>query len=154
MSAYRVVHDYACSPATLWRAVTDPSIVPRWTASGRGGQPVGFQAAVGARFRYVAKPTPGWNGIVECEVLAVDEPALLRYSWVGDPGGDVTIVENRLSPHGDGTRFTWEHTGFTGVGGFFMATLLGSVRKKMLRVGLPAVLATMVVTPPRTATPS
>jgi hypothetical protein len=39
-----------------------------------------------------------------------------------------------------GTRFTYEHTGFTGVGGFFLAKLLGSVRRKMLRVGLPAVL--------------
>jgi len=39
-----------------------------------------------------------------------------------------------------GTRFTFAHTGFTGVGGFFLAKLLGSVRKKMLTVGLPAVL--------------
>jgi hypothetical protein len=39
-----------------------------------------------------------------------------------------------------GTRFTYDHTGFTGVGGFFLAKLLGSVRKRMLTVGLPAVL--------------
>jgi len=39
-----------------------------------------------------------------------------------------------------GTRFTYDHTGFTGPGGFFMAKLLSSVRKKMLTAGLPAVL--------------
>ena len=38
-------------------------------------------------------------------------------------------------------RFTYEHTGFTGVGGFVMAKLvLGPVRRKMLSVGLPAML--------------
>ncbi len=39
-----------------------------------------------------------------------------------------------------GTRFTYDHTGFTGAGGVFMAALLGHVRRKMLRVGLPPVL--------------
>ena len=40
-----------------------------------------------------------------------------------------------------GSRFTYEHTGFTGVGGFVMAKLvLGPVRRKMLSVGLPAML--------------
>ena len=39
-----------------------------------------------------------------------------------------------------GTRLTWEHTGFQGVEGSFMAALLGRVRRKMLSKGLPAVL--------------
>jgi hypothetical protein len=38
------------------------------------------------------------------------------------------------------TRFTFDHTGFGGVGGFFLAQLLGNVRRKMLTEGLPAVL--------------
>ncbi|MFF4690005.1 hypothetical protein [Streptomyces sp. NPDC001307] len=49
-------------------------------------------------------------------------------------------VAYRLEPHGSGTRFTYDHTGFTGAGGFFMAKLLGTVRTKMLTKGLPAVL--------------
>ena len=40
-----------------------------------------------------------------------------------------------------GTRFTYDHTGFSGIDGFFMAQLLGYVRREMLRVGLPPVLA-------------
>jgi hypothetical protein len=70
----------------------------------------------------------------------VNEPSLLRYSWTGDEGGDVTEVVYRLEPRAGGTRFSYEHTGFTGLGGVFMAQLLGHVRRKMLRVGLPAVL--------------
>ena len=81
-----------------------------------------------------------WRGIVECEVLEADEPKLLRYSWADPGGGEVTEVAYRLEPRGDGTRFTYEHTGFTGVGGILMAALLGRVRARMPTLGLPAVL--------------
>jgi uncharacterized protein YndB with AHSA1/START domain len=142
MSEYRVVNDYPYSPARVWHALTDPALVPLWTATGQGGRPVGFAPAVGTRFQFVAKPMPGWSGIVDCEVLEARAPSLLRYSWVGDAkDDDVTQVTYRLEPHHAGTRFTCEHTGFTGVGGFLVSRILASVRKKMLRVGLPAVLA-------------
>jgi uncharacterized protein YndB with AHSA1/START domain len=120
--------------------VTDPALIPLWTATGAGGRPEGFAATVGTKFRFIAKPKPGWDGVVDCEVLEVSEPSLLRYSWTGDEDGDVTEVAYRLEPHAGGTRFTYEHTGFTGVGGVFMAKLLGRVRSKMLKVGLGAVL--------------
>ena len=140
MSEIRIVRDYPHPPAKVWRALTDPALIPLWTSTGAGGRPEGFATTVGTKFRFVAKPKPGWSGIVDCEVLEADEPSLLRYSWADDGGGDVTQVAYRLEPHADGTRFTYEHTGFTGVGGFFMAKLLGRVRRKMLSVGLPAVL--------------
>ena len=141
MSEYRVVNDYPYSPTRIWHALTDPALVPLWTATGQGGRPVGFAPVVGTRFQFVAKPMPGWRGVVECEVLEIRAPSLLRYSWVGDAKDrDVTQVTYRLEPHNTGTRFTWEHTGFTGVGGFLVSRILASVRKNMLRVGLPAVL--------------
>lgn len=141
MTEYRVVRDYPYPMETVWRVLTDPALVPLWTTTGQGGRPVGFEPVVGNRFQFVAKAMPGWRGIVDCEVLEVDAPRLLRYSWVGDEGGAATFVAYRLEPTAGGTRFTWEHTGFSGVGGFFMAKLLGSVRRKMLTVALPAVLA-------------
>ena len=140
MSEIRIVHDYPHPPAKVWRAVTDPALIPRWTATGAGGRPEGFTPVVGTKFQFIAKPKPGWSGVVDCEVLEADEPSLLRYSWAGGDGGDVTEVVYRLQPHAGATRFTYEHTGFTGVGGFFMAKLLGRVRRTMLSVGLPAVL--------------
>ena len=142
MSEIRIVRDYPHPPAKVWRAVTDPALIPLWTATGAGGRPEGFAPVAGTKFTFIAKPKPGWNGVVDCEVLEVDEPSLLRYSWVdgGDAGSDVTQVVYRLQPHPGGTRFIYEHTGFTGIGGVFMAKLLGRVRRKMRSVGLPAVL--------------
>ncbi len=145
MSAFRVVAEYPNDPRDVWRALTDPEIVPRWTSTGRGGRPVGFRPEVGTRFQYVAKPVPGWNGIVECEVLEAREPSLLRYSWRGGDDADVTIVTIHVEPLDAGTRVTWEHAGFTGIGGFFMCKLLERVRTKMMREGLPPVLADLRV---------
>jgi uncharacterized protein YndB with AHSA1/START domain len=141
MSEYTVTRDYPYAIAEVWHVLTDPEQVARWTTTGRGGRPEGFAAVPGTRFRFVGKPTMGWAGVVYCEVLAVSPPHTLRYTWRGDPDtGDVTEVGYRLEEIPGGTRFTWRHTGFTGVGGFAMARLLGSVRRKMLDEGVPRVL--------------
>ncbi|HUD78996.1 MAG TPA: SRPBCC domain-containing protein [Streptosporangiaceae bacterium] len=143
MSEIHISQDYPYAPETVWRAVTDPALVPLWTSTGRGGTPEGFAPEVGCQFRFVGKPVPGWDGIVRCEVLEVDPPSLLRYSWRDDKD-TVTQVTYRLEAHEGGTRFSYDHTGFTGAGGLMMSALiLGPVRRRMLSKGLPAVLETL-----------
>ena len=80
MTGIHIVCDYPHPPAKVWRAITDPGLIPRWTATGDGARPVGFAPVPGTRFQFVAKPRPGWRGIVDCEVLEAREPSLLRYS--------------------------------------------------------------------------
>lgn len=143
MSEYRVVREYAYPVDEVWRVMTDPAYVGQWTTTGQGGRPEGFAATVGTRFRFVGRPTMGWRGVVDCEVLDVQAPHRLRYTWQGDPGGEITAVTYRLEPTPGGTRFTWEHTGFTGVHGMLMCKLLGNVRRKMLTEGVPPVLAAL-----------
>jgi uncharacterized protein YndB with AHSA1/START domain len=143
MSDIHIVKHYPYDVRTVWTALTEPDLIPRWTATGAGGRTVGFDTTVGTKFQFVAKPKPGWDGVVNCEVIEAAEPTLLRYTWTDNAGGDDTVVAYRLEPEGPGgtaTRLTYDHTGFTGVGGFFMARLLGRVRRKMLSVGLPPVL--------------
>lgn len=136
MSAYRVEQTYDASIESVWRALTDPELIPKWTSTGKGGVPVGFAPIAGTRFQYVAKPMPGWKGIVECEVREVSAPTLLRYSWQGDDGDDVTEVTCRLQSDDGRTRLVWDHTGFTGIGGFFVCKILERVRRTMLAKGL------------------
>jgi uncharacterized protein YndB with AHSA1/START domain len=136
MSDIRIVRDYPHPPSKVWRALTVPALMALW-----GMRPEGFQPVVGNRFKYVAKPQPGWRGFVECEVVEAREPSVLRMSWVGDDSGKATFVTYRLGPHAGGTRLTFEHTGFTGVGGFLLAKLMmGPGWKKMLGTIIPAVL--------------
>ena len=98
MSEIRIVRDYPYPVTRVWRALTDPDLIPLWTVTGAGGRPEGFAPVPGTKFRFVAKPKPGWNGIVNCEVLEAREPVLLRYTWTDDGGGDTTEVTYRLEP--------------------------------------------------------
>jgi uncharacterized protein YndB with AHSA1/START domain len=137
-SDIRIVREYPHPPAKVWRALTEPRLMRRWMIA---AQPEGFSPAVGTRFKFVGKRQLGWSGVIDCEVLEAREPSLLRYSWVAD-GGAVTQVAYRLEPTASGTRFTFEHTGFTGIGGFVLAKLVMTpIRKKMFGVRVPAVLA-------------
>jgi uncharacterized protein YndB with AHSA1/START domain len=142
-SDIHIVNEYPHPPERVWRALTDPALLPLWTKEGLGGRPEGFLAAAGTKFRFVAKPQPWWRGFVDCEVIEVRVPSLLRYTWVGDEGESPTLVAYRLAPIKGGTRFTFDHTGFSGVGGFIVSRVLRRVRKKMLGVGLPTLLNTL-----------
>jgi uncharacterized protein YndB with AHSA1/START domain len=142
MSRYRVTREYPYPIDEVWQVLTDPEWVARWTTTGQGGRPEGFAPVPGTDFRFVGKPTMGWAGVVYCTVLEVDAPRMLHYTWKGDQQtDDVTDVVYTLEPTAAGTRVVWDHTGFTGVGGFFMARLLGGVRRKMMDAGVPAALA-------------
>lgn len=142
MSRYTITREYPYPVEEVWQVLTAPEWVARWTTTGQGGRPEDFAPEVGRRFRFVGRPTMGWAGTVYCEVLEVRAPDLLRYTWKGDEVTDATTeVTYRLEPVAGGTRFTWTHTGFTGVGGFAMSKLLGGVRRRMLTDGVPPVLA-------------
>jgi uncharacterized protein YndB with AHSA1/START domain len=136
MTDIHIVRDYPHPPSKVWRALTDPALIALW-----GMRPEGFSLVAGTRFKFVGKPNPGWRGFVECELLEAREPSLLRYSWVGSENQKPTQVSFRLEPHAGGTRLTFEHSGFTGVGGFLLAKLMmGPGWKKMLDATFPAVL--------------
>jgi uncharacterized protein YndB with AHSA1/START domain len=55
---------YPHAPEKVWRALTDRRAIERWL------MPNDFELRVGHRFRFVSKPMGGWDGIVNCEVLA------------------------------------------------------------------------------------
>lgn len=97
-------------PEKVWRALTDPQIVKQWLLEND------LQAETGRRFTLRAPARPGWNGTVQCEVLAIEPGRLISYSWVvpgPQPGtGLDTVVTWTLAANGAGTRLRMEHTGF------------------------------------------
>jgi uncharacterized protein YndB with AHSA1/START domain len=146
MTDIRIVREYPHKAQKVWRALTEPELIALW-----GMRPEGFEAVVGNRFKFVAKPNPGWRGFVECEILEATKPTssssgVLSYSWIGDNDGSKTIVTFTLEPtntgdSGDSTRLVFEHSGFTGVSGFLLAKLMmGPGWKKMLADAFPTVL--------------
>lgn len=139
MSEIRLIRDYPHSPAQVWRALTDPTLMTRWMVAATS---IGFEPVVGKRFTFVGPPQPGWSGIVECKVLEAIARSRLRYSWLERGESDLMQVTYELEPRGDqGTRLTFEHTGFTGLGGYLLSQLfMAPLRKKMLEEHLTSVL--------------
>jgi uncharacterized protein YndB with AHSA1/START domain len=132
----RVVREYPHPRTKVWRALTEPELVRRWMM-----RPEGFAAVVGNRFKLMARPQPGWRGFVECEVLEVKENVRLRYSWVGNVGQPPMEVTFELEDTPGGTRVSFLHTGFAGVGGFLLSKLMmGPGWRKMFGQTLPRLL--------------
>jgi uncharacterized protein YndB with AHSA1/START domain len=99
----RIEHDalYPHPPDRVWQALVDPTELAAWL------MPNDFRAAVGHQFTFDARPA---LGIITGEVLEVDPPRLLRCRWSGVFGE--TVVTFELTPTGDGTRLTIEHSGW------------------------------------------
>jgi uncharacterized protein YndB with AHSA1/START domain len=131
-----LVEEYPHPPERVWRALTDPAELSQWLMK------TDFEPVVGKKFKFVHKPQPGWRGFVECEVLECERPLRLVYRWVGNAGQNPTTVTWSLEPTATGTRLSFSHRGFEGIGGFFLAKLmLGPGWKKMLTKKIPLVLA-------------
>ena len=98
--------------------------------------PEAFARRLARAFRLVAKPQPGWRGFVECEITgSCSHPAFSKPTrGTGTTRGNTDLtVRYTLEPIATGTRLIFEHTGFTGVGGFLLAKLaLGPGWKKMM----------------------
>lgn len=124
---------YPYSPEKVWKALTDSEILGKWLMEND------FEPHVGHKFNFRTKPTPGFDGIVHCEVLEVDEPRRLSYTWKG--GTIDTVVTFILKPISDGTHLTLEHKGFEGLKAIATSFILGSGwKKKILRKNLLEVL--------------
>jgi len=59
----------------IWRALTDPRAIADWLMENN------FEPRLGHRFQFRTKPAPSFDGIVNCEVVTLDEPKRLAYTW-------------------------------------------------------------------------
>jgi uncharacterized protein YndB with AHSA1/START domain len=104
-----VKFDLPHQPVKVWRALTEPELLAEWLMA------TDMRALVGNSFTFKAEPTPWWDGIVYCEVLEVDPPKRLRYTWRSGPesSGLDTVVSWTLTPTpSGGTRLALQHSGF------------------------------------------
>lgn len=125
---------YDQPPERVWAALTNASALAAWL------MPNDFVPKLGHRFQFRTKPAPGFDGVVNCEVLELVPPRRLAYSWVG--GGVDTKVIWTIEAANEGTRLQLEHVGFRGVRGLFVSSILGKGwNSRILKTRLPIVLA-------------
>ncbi|MFC5700194.1 SRPBCC domain-containing protein [Cohnella faecalis] len=96
---------YKTSIEKLWSALTDSNTLAKWVL------PNDFKPVVGQRFQFRAEPTEWWDGLIEGEVLIVDAPNRLSYTWAS--GGEQHTVVWTLQDLGEGkVNLHLDQTGF------------------------------------------
>lgn len=135
----RKQYEYAHPIEDVWAALTDPRALAEWL------MPNDFVPVVGHRFRFQFDPNLLCrNGVVRCEVLELDAPTRMVWSWTHEvgPGGVAPPpmrLEWRLERTPRGTRLMLEQTGLEGQG-FLTVTMMRIGWFHMLRDLLPKVL--------------
>jgi uncharacterized protein YndB with AHSA1/START domain len=93
----------------VWHALTDSATLSEWMLFKTND----FQPVVGHVFQF--RDSPGWDGVIDCEVIEVDEPHRLAYSWTTEGLDNVphsTVVTWTLTKGDGGTRLHLEQSGF------------------------------------------
>jgi uncharacterized protein YndB with AHSA1/START domain len=122
---------YPHSPERVWRAVTNSTELAGWLMDND------FEPRVGHKFHFRAKPRIGFDGLIPCEVLEVEEPRLLSFSW----GTKESVVSLMLEAIPGGTRLVLRHEGFRGLRGLAMHWVLGRGWRSKIQRKLPAMLS-------------
>lgn len=98
------------SPEKIWRALTLAPLIEEWLMRND------FAPVVGHRFNFRTEPMAHWNGVVDCEVLALEPNRCVSYAWntSGADAGTVlkTVVTFTLVPTSGGTLLRMEQSGF------------------------------------------
>ena len=120
----------------VWQALTDQKAMSEWL------MPCDFEPKIGHKFQFRTKSYPGFDGIVNCEVLELRENELLSFSWSGGSLKN-TVVTFKLLPENGKTRLDFEHSGFEGlVNSIIVRKILSNGwKKKILSVQLPNYLS-------------
>ncbi|MDK8180276.1 SRPBCC domain-containing protein [Paenibacillus sp. UMB4589-SE434] len=101
---------YLTSIEKLWSALTDPSKLAKWVMEND------FKPVVGYRFQFRTEPNEWWDGVIEGEVIIVDEPNCLSYTWAS-AGEQHTVVWTLQALEDGKVNLHLEQTGFSNAQG-------------------------------------
>jgi uncharacterized protein YndB with AHSA1/START domain len=91
-------------PEKIWRALTQPHLIEEWLMKND------FKPVVDHRFNLRKNPQPNVSIVVDCQVLAVEPPKTLSYTWAAY--GLESVVTWTLTPTRTGTLLRMEQSGF------------------------------------------
>jgi uncharacterized protein YndB with AHSA1/START domain len=99
-----VEKEFPHPPQKVWRALTESSLIEQWLMKND------FQPVAGHSFSLRMDPVANWNGVIDCQVLAVEPFRTLSYTW-GTLGSE-SVVTFSLTPTDTGTHVRVEQAGF------------------------------------------
>ena len=128
-----VTAEYPHPVERVWAALTASEALAAWL------MPNDFQPVIGHRFTFRTKPAPGFDGIVRCQVLELDPPRRMVWSWAG--GNIDTTVTFTLAEAGQArTTLRMHQVGFDGLAAQLTRRILAGGYPRILGQRLPAYL--------------
>ncbi|WP_310485283.1 SRPBCC domain-containing protein [Chamaesiphon sp. VAR_48_metabat_403] len=94
---------YPHPPERVWQALTDRRALSVWMMDND------FEACLGHQFQFQSCPLPGLKVTIYCQVLEVEAPKRLVYSWKERPWGPASRVSWTLVPAAGGTQVRLRH---------------------------------------------
>jgi uncharacterized protein YndB with AHSA1/START domain len=87
----------------VWRALTDSRALAKWL------MPNDFEPRLGHKFCFVREPRGAEREVIECQVVELQRPVRLAYTWQDQSGRPPSIVTWTLTPLAEGTHLRLEH---------------------------------------------
>lgn len=94
---------YAYPPQRVWQVITNSQALAAWLMEND------FQPRIGHKFKFQHSTLPGIDGSIDCEVIELDEPKRLSYTWQDKLMHQPSIVTWTLTPVDGGTRLQLKH---------------------------------------------
>lgn len=145
----------------VWRALTEPKLLCNWFME------TNIEPIRGHYFTFRMKPQKGWDGITHCEIIDIEPPKHIAYTYRGEATGEKalacagihsekadkltkgiftkldTVLSFTLEPTCGGTILFLEHSGYKGLKLALISLIMQMGWKKLLRKKLPKVLEQM-----------
>ena len=87
----------------VWQALTDCRILNAWMMKND------FEPRLGHKFKFESESLPGIKTIIHCEVVELEKPKRLAYTWQDNVTGEPSIVIWTLTPVEAGTQLQLKH---------------------------------------------
>lgn len=94
---------YPHSPERVWQVLTDRRALAAWMMEND------FEPKLGHKFRFYSQPLPGLKTTILCEVVELEEPTRLVYTWQESSASEASLVVWTLTTVLGGTQLRLKH---------------------------------------------
>lgn len=103
-----IIHELTLSAPIhkIWDAVASSQGLESWLMKNT------FVAELGAKFTMQSSPRGDFDGIIHCEVVVIERPYLLAFTWDGGPLKSLLVTMELKEIEGK-TSFKLTHSGWT-----------------------------------------
>ena len=94
---------YPYPPERVWQVLTDRHALAVWMMDND------FQPKLGHKFRFHSCPLPGFTTTINCEVVELEAPLHLAFTWKEASTAELSLVIWTLTPVAGGTQLHLQH---------------------------------------------